>query len=121
MKDSLQYQICYKLQQEYDTLFKYNVTEVLYMVFKNIQLTDNKVTGLRMTKLGFSLLKSKYDSYPFVIGEEGIHKNLLIQLHKHMSWPYYIDKKKLVMFSGDDAMWMKMYGNDIDKFTNSIK
>ena len=121
MKDSLQYQICYKLQQEYETLFKYNVTEVLYMVFKNIQLTDNKVTGLRMTKLGFSLLKGKYDCSPFVVGEEGIHKNLLIQLHKHMSWPYYIDKKKLVMFSGDDAMWMKMYGNDIDKFTNSIK
>lgn len=121
MKDSLQYQISTKLQLEYDTLQKYSVKEVLYMIFKNIQLTDNKISGLRMTKLGFSLLKGKYDCYPFVIGEEGIHKNLLIQLHKNMSWPYYIDKKKLVMFSGDDAMWMKLYGNDIDKFTKSIK
>ena len=121
MKDSLQFQIANKLQQEFDTLAKYTVKEVLYMVFKNIQLTDDKVSGLRMNKLGFSLLKSKYDCYPFVVEEEGIHKNLLIALHKHMSWPYYIDKKQLVMFSGDDAMWMKMYGNDIDKFTNSIK
>jgi hypothetical protein len=120
-QDSLQYQISSKLQQEYDTLTKYPVKEVLYMLFRNIQLTDNKISGLRMTKLGFSLLKSQYAFYPFVIGEEGVHKNLLITLHKHMIWPYYIDKKQLVMFSGDDAMWMKMYGNDIEKFTKSIK
>lgn len=107
------------MMQEHETLRQYSTIDVCYMLFKNIQVSDNTFTGLRLTKLGFTLLKDMYDSYPFAVAE-GIHKKLLLRLHNKMQWPYYLDKKHLYLFSEDDAMWLKLVGDDIEKFANNL-
>lgn len=116
---SLQYRIATKMMKEHETLRQYTTLDVCYMLFKNIQVSDNTFTGLRLTKLGFTLLKDRYDSYPFAVAE-GIHKKLLLKLHDKMQWPYYLDKKHLYLFSEDDAMWLKLVGDDIEKFANNL-
>lgn len=119
INETLQWQLAKKLMSLYETLEKYEVSEVCYMVFKNFTYTQDKVTGLRLTKLGYNLLKPQYDSHDFTV-DEGIHKKLLLVLHKQMKWPYYLDKKKLVLFNDDDAMWLKMTGS-VEKFAKGLE
>ena len=64
-------------------------------------------------------MKSHYDIYKFPI-DEGLHKNILLKLHTHMKWPYYLDRKILALFSEEDTMWLKMVGNDIEKFAKGL-
>tara|TARA_B000000609_G_scaffold158324_1_gene155823 strand:+ start:3191 stop:3562 length:372 start_codon:yes stop_codon:yes gene_type:complete len=119
MNESLQYQIAVKMMQEHETLQQYTIIDVCYMLFKNLQISDNTCTGLRLTKLGNTLLKEKYDTYKFPVSE-GIHNRLLLRLHDKMQWPYFLDRKNLWLFSEDDAMWLKLVSNDIEKFANSL-
>lgn len=118
-KDSLQYQIAKKMQSEHDSLQVYPTDDVCFMLFKNLQVDSKKTTGLKLTKLGFQLLIKQYDSYKFPIAE-GLHNKLLLKLHSHMHWPYYLDRKHLYLFSDDDAMWLKLVGDDVEKFVNSL-
>lgn len=120
MRNSLQFQIAEKLLEVNKDFKKYNNIEICYMIFKNLQISDNNISGLRLTKLGFNILKKQYDNYTFSVSE-GIHKRLVLVLHKKMKWPYYLDSKQLVLFSEDDAMWLKLVGNDIEKFARNIE
>ena len=119
MNESLQYQIAVKMMQEHETLQQYTIIDVCYMLFKNLQISDNTCTGLRLTKLGNTLLKEKYDTYKFPVSE-GIHNRLLLRLHDKMQWPYFLDRKNLWLFSEDDAMWLKLVSNDIEKFAKGL-
>ena len=58
IEQTLQWQLANKLQKLYDTLEKYEIAEVCYMIFKNFAYSQGKVSGLRLTKLGYSLLKT---------------------------------------------------------------
>ena len=107
------------MMQEHETLQQYTIIDVCYMLFKNLQISDNTCTGLRLTKLGNTLLKEQYDTYKFPVSE-GIHNRLLLRLHDKMQWPYFLDRKNLWLFSEDDAMWLKLVSNDIEKFANSL-
>jgi len=118
--DSLQYRLCTSLKEDIKELGRYNIDEICYMVFKNLQLSHNSVNGLRLTPMGFKLLSKRYDTYKFPISETGIQKRLLIQLHRNMQWPYFIDKKFLYLFNGDDAMWMSLSGSDVEKFVKDL-
>ena len=119
MEDSLQYQIAKKMQDLNESLQTYPTKEVMFMLFKNLQLDKNKTTGFKLTKLGFQLLKREYDTYKFPVAE-GLHNKLLLKLHSHMQWPYALERKHLYLFSEDDAMWLKLVGDDVEKFTNSL-
>jgi hypothetical protein len=119
IQNSLQYKLADKMMQKHESLRQYETKDVCYMLFKNLQYSDNNISGLRLTKLGFTLLKEEYEMYKFP-AKEGLHNNLLLKLHNKMNWPYYLDKKTLVLFSEDDAMWLKLVANDIEKFANSL-
>lgn len=119
MKDTLQFKIACKMQQKYDTLKKYPTKDVCFMLFKNFQISQTTATGLRLTKLGNSLLKTEYDHYKFPT-EEGLHKNLLLTLHSNMKWPYFLEKKELIVYSEDDALWLKMFGS-VEKFAKGLE
>ena len=119
LKDNLQFKIAQKMQSEHESLQQYPPLDVCYMLFKNFQYSKDTCSGLRLTKLGWNLMKSHYDVYKFPI-DEGLHKNILLKLHQHMKWPYYLDKKILALFSEEDTMWLKMVGNDIEKFAKGL-
>ena len=119
IENSLQFKIATKMMKEHDTLRQYSVLDVCYMLFKNLQISDNVCSGLRLTKLGNTLLSKEYDKYTFPVSE-GIHNRLLLKLHEKMQWPYFLHGKKLILYSEDDAMWLKLVSNDIEKFANSL-
>ena len=58
--------------------------------------------------------------YRFPIPKTGLHNKLLLRLHEHMKWPYYLDRKNLILFSEEDAMWLKLVGNDVEKFAKGL-
>ena len=119
LKDNLQFKIAQKMQSTHESLQQYPPLDVCYMLFKNVQYSKDTCSGLRLTKLGWNLLKTHYDVYKFPI-DEGLHKNILLKLHEHMAWPYYLEKKALVLFSEEDAMWLKMMSNDVEKFAKGL-
>ena len=120
-ENSLQVKICAQLQSESKELQQYTIKQLCYMIFKNLQWMQSSVTGLRLTTLGFKLVSKQYQVYKFPLTHANIQKSLLIKLHTNMKWPYYIDKKNIYLFSGDDAMWLTLTGTDIDKFANDLE
>lgn len=70
-------------------------------VFKNTQT-------LRLTKIGLKLLGKKYDKW--IVDPPALSAGNLIQLLRKMKYPYYIDKKKMVLFTEQDAFLAKLAG-----------
>ena len=119
-QNSIQYQICEKIKNDTKSRSPLSVKEVCYIVFKNLQHTDTTVSGLRLTSTGYKILSKRYDTYKFPLGDSGLQKTLLIKLHEKMQWPYYIDKKFLYLFNGDDAMWLKLSDSSVEKFARDL-
>lgn len=120
LQNSIQYQICSKIKHDTQALSPLTTKEVCYIVFKNLQHTDTSVSGLRLTTTGFKVLSKRYDTYKFPLNDSGLSKSLLIKLHEKMKWPYYIDKKFLYLFNGDDAMWLKLSDSSVEKFAKDL-
>lgn len=74
-------------------------------------------THLRLTFKGLGVLKSLYTAYEFPI-DEHLNARCLIHLARHVDYPYYIGKKRLVLFSREDAMMIKLFGGDVKEFLN---
>ncbi len=70
-------------------------------VFKNTQT-------LRLTKTGLRLLGKQYDKW--TVDPPVLSAGNLIQLLRKMRYPYYIDKKKMVLFTEQDAFLAKLAG-----------
>ena len=120
IETSLQYKLSKSLNAEVKVLRDYEIEDICYMLFKNLQMDNSSVSGLRLTSLGYKLLSARYEVYKFPLGETGLHKRLLLRLHTKMRWPYFIDKKFLYLFSGDDAMWLKLSDSDVDRFAEGL-
>ena len=50
-----------------------------------------------------------------------ITSNIVIKMDKVMKFPYYVDGKQMVLFSGKDAFMLKLRGNDFNKWLKSLK
>ena len=70
-------------------------------VFKNTQT-------LRLTKIGLKLLSKEYDKW--VVDPPALSAGNLIQLLRKMKYPYYIDRKQMVLFTEKDAFLAKLAG-----------
>ena len=70
-------------------------------VFKNTHT-------LRLTKYGKNLLSKQYDAYQFE--SPMLSAKNLINLLRKMNYPYYVDKKIIVLFTEKDAFVAKLAG-----------
>jgi len=93
----------------------------LYQIFKNFRLSPNNVTGLRLSPYGLKIMKKVYDYYQYKIQDIKITSNIVIKMDKVMKFPYYVDGKQMVLFSGKDAFMLKLRGNDFNKWLKSLK
>lgn len=83
-----------------------------FRVFKN-----NK--GTRFTGLGFDLASFLWKTYTVKLPQEyKIANRTLLMLDSRMEWPYYLSKKKLVLFSEMDAFEFTLYQGDINLWAN---
>lgn len=75
--------------------------------------------GTRLSKSGLQLL-SQFNHYEFALPKDiKITAKILVTLNKNINFPYYIDSKKLILFSEDDAKLYSMI-DDLTIFVKSI-
>ena len=120
LKNSLQYKITKHLRQELE-IEEYEINDLLFQIFKNFRLTPNNVSGLRLSPYGLKIMKKIYDHYQYNLKDVKITSEIVIKMDEVMKYPYYVDGKKLVLFSGKDAFMLKLRGNDFKKWLKSLK
>lgn len=93
---------------------KPTVREATIAWFFNISSTG----GLRLTHMGYQVLQQlKEPSWEIEVAEAKIFKNnkLILALDKKLTGPYYINKKKLIMFNSQEALLASLYA-DLPQF-----
>tara|TARA_B110000046_G_scaffold6837_1_gene7185 strand:- start:1263 stop:1475 length:213 start_codon:yes stop_codon:yes gene_type:complete len=50
-----------------------------------------------------------------------ITPRIRLLLDRYMQYPYYFDKKVLVLFSTEDRIFYKMFGNEWDNFIQHME
>ena len=87
---------------------------------ENVKLTPHDLfsnyrsgKGLRLSKGGCRLMQDLYDSYEIKIkSKKPIRTKDVVLLEKHLTYPYFITEKKLILFSEKDTVDFKLYGGD---------
>ena len=120
LRNSIQYKITNQLREELG-IEEYETEDLLYQIFKNFRLSPNNVTGLRLSPYGLKIMKKVYDYYQYKIQDIKITSNIVIKMDKVMKFPYYVDGKQMVLFSGKDAFMLKLRGNDFNKWLKSLR
>ncbi len=70
-----------------------------------------KGKGLRLTRLGYELLRNEFDFYPHPIEKDiKVKVKHILALDAEMQWPYYLSNKQIVLFSEDDSVIIKLVG-----------
>ena len=120
LKNSLQYQIISKLKKELD-IAEYDVTELIAIIFKNARIRKSSITGVRLSKFGLKLMEKSFTSYPFALDNFLLTNKAVVKMDRTMVWPYYIDNKKLVLFSEKDSIILKLKGQNLEKWLNGLR
>lgn len=108
------------------TLQKEQISE---LVFQEIQKSvDQPMTffgvfknskGTRFTGLGYELAGFLWKSYTIKLPDNyRILNKTLLMLDSNLTWPYYLSKRKLVLFSEMDAFEFSLYQGDINLWAN---
>jgi hypothetical protein len=83
-----------------------------FQIFKNSK-------GTRFTGLGFDLASFLWKTYTVKLPQDyKIANKTLLMLDSRMDWPYYLSKKKLILFSEMDAFEFTLYSGDINLWAN---
>lgn len=85
-----------------------------FRVFKNSK-------GTRFTGLGYELAGFLWKTYTVKLPENyRVLNKTLLMLDGRMEWPYYLSRKKLVLFSELDAFEFALYQGDINLWANKF-
>ena len=87
-------------------------------LFKNYRHNQ----GLSLTKLGLHVISSMdIEREDFNLPNIRITPRVRLLLDRYMQYPYYFEKKWLVLFSTEDRIFYKMYGKDWDSFVEHME
>ena len=76
--------------------------------------------SLRINKAGLYELKTMFKIYPIPLKPGFQVKNVHIKyLEEELSYPYYLDIKKLVLFNGKDVLDIKLHDGDLDSWARA--
>jgi hypothetical protein len=120
IQNSIQYQIIEKIRQELD-INEYSVLEIMPLFFKNHRIRTNKVTGVRLTKYGLTLMEKSFTCYNFKLENFKLSNKAVVKLDQTMQWPYFVDNKKLVLFSEKDSIILKLKGQNLEKWLQGLR
>ena len=83
---------------------------VVHLINADVKATDifKNIKTLRLNKRGVSLMKRQFDNW--TVDSMEINGKNLISLMRKMTYPYYIDKKILILFTERDAFIAKLAG-----------
>lgn len=83
-----------------------------FEVYKNAK-------GTRFTGAGLDVAKTIWKIYKIKLPDNySILNKTLVMLDNRMTWPYYLSKKQLILFSEMDAFEFTLYQGDINLWAN---
>ena len=91
------------------------------IIFKNCRVKTESVTGVRLSKFGLKLMEKSYTCYHFPLINFILTNKAVVKMDRTMLWPYYIDNKKLVLFSEKDSVILKLKGQNLEKWLNGLR
>ena len=100
---------------------EYAVIELINIIFKNCRIRSNSVTGVRLSKFGLKVMEKSFTSYPFKLENFLLTNKAVVKMDRTMQWPYYIDNKKLVLFSEKDSVILKLKGQNLEKWLTGLR
>ena len=78
--------------------------------------------GLCLTKLGLHVLCSMdIEREEFQLPNIKITPRIRLLLDRYMKYPYFFNKKWIVLFSTEDRIFYKMYGKDWNNFIQHME
>jgi hypothetical protein len=84
-----------------------------FQIFQNYR--DGR--GTRFTTLGMKLAKQVFEAYTVRIPKDTpIKAKYLTALDRHMQWPYFLDRNRLILFNEMDAMEFTLFGGDLESW-----
>jgi hypothetical protein len=84
-----------------------------YQIFLNYR--DGR--GTRFTTFGMKLASQAFESYTVRIPKDiKIKAKYLTALDRHLQWPYFLDRNRLILFNEMDAMEFTMFGGDLESW-----
>ena len=90
----------------------------IHDLFKNYRNS----TGLSLTKLGLHVICSMdIEREEFRLPNIKITPKVRLLLDRYMQYPYYFEKKWLVLFSTEDRIFFKMYGKEWENFIQHME
>lgn len=76
--------------------------------------------SLRLNKSGLYELKAMFKMYPVPLKPGFQVKNVHIKyLEEELTYPYYLDNKKLVLFNAKDVLDFKLHDGDLDSWART--
>ena len=120
IQNSIQFQIIAKIRQELD-INEYSELEIMPLFFKNHRIRGNKVIGVRLTKYGLTLMEKSFTCYNFKLENFKLSNKAVVKLDQTMQWPYFVDNKKLVLFSEKDSIILKLKGQNLEKWLQGLR
>tara|TARA_B100000900_G_scaffold57693_1_gene43247 strand:- start:1426 stop:1743 length:318 start_codon:yes stop_codon:yes gene_type:complete len=94
-------------QSQEITKIQNNVVGLIEADVKATDIFKNTKT-LRLNKRGVSLMRKQFDNW--TVDSMDINGKNLISLMRKMTYPYYVDKKVLTLFTEKDAFMAKLAG-----------
>jgi len=73
--------------------------------------------GTRFTTFGMKLAKQVFEHYTVRIPKDTpIKAKYLTALDRHLQWPYFLDRNRLILFNEMDAMEFTLFGGDLESW-----
>lgn len=109
-----------KLPPNFQMLFSKNEEELCHILFRSYRTNGKDRNGLRLTRLGFEIMKIKWQNHilPMPKTTEYLRPAILLYLDRVMAQPYYISRLEFATFDADFAMKLKLVG-DLDTLYNT--
>lgn len=81
-------------------------------------------TSMRLTGVGHVLLSTKLNlkKYEFSLPEEFVFTSkMLLKLDKHLTSPFFIQKKKITIYGESDSIMMALHGGNLMQYLNTFE
>lgn len=92
----------------------------LHLMFNNYRREhDGTTRGLKLSKFGHSRMRKIFDSHEYEVTEP-LTPRALVALDNNMTWPYYVDRSKIVFYSDVDASWFTLSGESLNTMTEIL-
>ena len=123
--DPIQFQIIYWLDERLKNTkpirgySNYNLQDKCARIFSNYRLQENKPVGIKLTRFGNTMLGRHFDKYAYE-NDCLLNGKVLLKLDEAMTWPYFVNQKKVVFYSQEDSAWFRLNGSKLESYIDII-